>query len=106
MLAGFLVVIAVLIAMYLFLKLLGVVFAGSSKKAAEQAALTKKPKAAAAVAAPVAVAASPNSHIVAIIAAAAHAVLGSRIRIVSVRPASAEWSAEGRRQIFASRQVR
>jgi len=99
MLLGFLVVMAVLTSMYLFMKLLGLVFAGSSQKAAAAQALARKP----ALAAP---AQTDNRHIVAIIAAAAHVVLGSRVHVVSVRPASTEWSAEGRRQIFASRQVR
>lgn len=103
MILGFLVVIAVLTAMYLFMKLLGLTFADSSRKAAAAQALARKP--AAATAAPVA-AKADNSHLVAIIAAAAHVVLGNRVRIVSVSPASAEWSAEGRREIFASRQFR
>lgn len=113
MLSGFVVVMAVLTAMYLFMKLLGVIFADSSAKAAaaKAAAEAAKKAAKAPAAAPVAVAAAAPSgsccpHLVAVIAAAAHTVLGSRVRIVSVQPASSEWGAEGRRQIFASKNVR
>jgi Na+-transporting methylmalonyl-CoA/oxaloacetate decarboxylase gamma subunit len=114
MFSGFIVVMTVLIAMYLFMKLLGVVFAGSSAKAvaAKAAAEAAKKAAKAPAAAPLAVAAAaaPSGsccpHLVAVIAAAAHTVLGSRVRIVSVQPASGEWGAEGRRQIFASKNVR
>ncbi|MBN1404446.1 MAG: OadG family protein [Opitutales bacterium] len=107
MFTGFIVVIAVLFAMYIFMKLLGVFFAGNSAKAAAAKKLAVVRPAASQVAAPVAAAPSAaNSHLVAVIAAAAHVVLGSRVRIVSVHTASSEWGAEGRRQIFASKQVR
>lgn len=104
MFAGFIVVMAVLFAMYVFMKILGLVFAGNSAKAAaaKKSAPAARPAPVAAAPAP----ASSNAQLVAVIAAAAHAVLGNPVRIVSVKPSSAEWGAEGRRQIFASKNVR
>ncbi len=46
-------------------------------------------------------------HLVAVITASIHSVLhGRKHRIVSIRPSQSHWSAEGRRQIFASHRVR
>lgn len=62
--------------------------------------------------------APPPSHesvdvtpaVLTVIAAAVHATLGSRLRIVSIVPslsaAGASWSVEGRRDVFSSHQVR
>jgi len=45
--------------------------------------------------------------VVAVIAAAVHAVVGERAHhIVSIRPAAGGWAQEGRRQIFSSHRVR
>lgn len=50
---------------------------------------------------------TPPEHIV-LIAAAVHATLGARARVVSINPHpdAQDWAAEGRRQIFSTRKVR
>jgi hypothetical protein len=61
-------------------------------------------------AAPITVAAAPvasdDSVLIAVLAAAAYATLGQSVKIVSVQPASPEWSMQGRRDIFLSHQFR
>ena len=52
------------------------------------------------------VVASVDAHLVVVLAAAAYAVLGQNVRVVSIQPASGEWSAQGRRDIFTSHQIR
>ncbi len=100
---GFLVVMGVLIVMMIIMNLLGV-FLGKKPAA-------RTPVPIAAVATPVAAAAptpasSTDGALVAVITAAAHVALGSAVRVVSVQPASTEWSTQGRRDIFTSHKFR
>ena len=47
-----------------------------------------------------------DPHLIAVIAAAVHCVLGEGShRIVSIRSANSSWAKEGRRQIFSSHQL-
>ncbi|GEM_PF-2240125 len=99
---GFSVVMVVLFAMMIIMNLLGV-FLGKKPAA--------KTPVAAAVAAPVAAAApapaaASDGALVAVITAAAHVALGTAVRVVSVQPASTEWSTQGRRDIFTSHKFR
>ena len=122
-LAGFLIVLFVLGLMWLGTALFGQVFKSLDARAVEKTRATREAAeeeqrrivaAAAAIAATTRPAPQPTAAInpaddpqlVAILAAAAHVTLGRAARIVSIRPAQGDWSAEGRRQIFASRRVR
>jgi hypothetical protein len=51
-------------------------------------------------------AAVDDPRLLVVLAAAAYSVLGQNVTIVSVQPASAEWGAQGRRDIFLSHKIR
>ncbi len=115
MLAGIVLVMSVLSMMSLGTAGIGKIFIALSRREAtatqqKQAQAEEERRTVAAAAAAVAAVTSPaqagNPHLVAVIAAAAHATLGSSARVVSIRPAENEWGAEGRRQIFASHRTR
>jgi sodium pump decarboxylase gamma subunit len=103
LLFGFAVVMAVLFAMMILMNLLGVFLGKKPAAAPAPVAAAAAPVAAAAVPAP---AASADGALVAVITAAAHVALGSAVRVVSVQPASTEWSTQGRRDIFTSHKFR
>jgi len=100
---GQIVVLLVLTVLTVFMYFLGATLGKKAKDAANAVPVAAR---AAAPAAAVAVAPVTDSRLIAIIAAAAHTVLGANVRIVSVQPASTEWSAQGRRDIFSSHKLR
>jgi hypothetical protein len=113
---GFLFVMLVLAALSAVTTILGVCFmrqaAADLAKVAAAAERTAAQLSPAALA-PAAVVphAAPDADeepvVIAVIAAAVHAVIGERAHhIVSIRPATGGWAQEGRRQIFSSHRVR
>lgn len=115
---GMAVVLSVLAIMWIGTAVMGSIFtkldsqAAKKATAAKEAAAEEQRNVAVAAAAIAATTQGPvtskpaETPIVAIIAAAAHTILGHRARVISIRPAPTDWSAEGRRQIFASHRVR
>ena len=73
---------------------------------ADASAAKPTPAAAKVSAAPVAAASVEDPRLVAVIAAAAYVSLGQNVSIVSIQPVSAEWSTQGRRDIFLSHRIR
>jgi sodium pump decarboxylase gamma subunit len=93
---GFLVVLVVLTFLWTLTALIGRFFI--SREAARPARVV--PRAAAADD-------GPTDEEVAAVTAAIMAVMGSRSRVVSIRPSSGkDWSREGRREHFASHKIR
>ena len=99
-LIGFVFVMAVLFLLWGMTALIGrigIASARSSRTPAEPATASSGESVAPAEISPQTLAA---------IAAAVHCSLDQPVRLVAIRPTSPDWSAEGRRQIFASRRVR
>jgi len=112
---GFGVVLGILIGLALATALVGRIFKyleersksgrplfGGAGQASAQGAARETAETARAAAAP----AGMDPRAVAIIAAAVHATLGQRVRVVSMRPVQAGWAQEGRRAHFRSHAIR
>lgn len=102
---GLIVVFVALSLIWLMLEVTGFYF----KRAAKKAASAAVPAPVAAVV-PAAVAPTVDElppELVAAVAAAVHIVCGAQARIQAIVPVAAQdWAQEGRRQIFASHQIR
>lgn len=100
---GLIVVFTALALIWGLMELLGACF--RQRAASAQLRATASLPAAAPV--PPAETGTPPGHLV-VIAAAVHATLGARTRIVALapHPDAQDWAAEGRRQIFSTRKVR
>jgi glutaconyl-CoA/methylmalonyl-CoA decarboxylase subunit delta len=101
---GFFIVMAVLALMWGLCSATGWYFRSAAARAAVAAAKVA-PSAPGAPPPAVTDGAIPAEE-VAVIAAAVALLVGGRARIVSVQAGNADWSREGRRQIFASHKIR
>lgn len=116
-LRGFVIVVIILLLLWGMTALIGRIFMGAAAraKAAEAAKLAAAP-AGPVLSAPLpahtepapvsASAGEPTEEELAALAATVAMLLQGRHRILSVRPAGADWGREGRRQIFASHKIR
>lgn len=112
---GLIVVGAALGLIWGMLELLGAIFrrisaaeaAAAAKVAASTPAAPAQPTAPSPAPAPAAPGSIPETDLV-LIAAAVHAALGARARIIALspRPEARDWAVEGRRAIFATHKVR
>lgn len=96
---GLIVVFTALAGIWLMLEIVGRAF----RRAEARAAVPAAPPAGR----PVAAAGAPSPEVVAAVAAAAQAALGTGARVTAVVPVPANpWAHEGRREIFTSHHVR
>lgn len=102
MLGGFAIVLVVLALLWVITAIVGGIFRrnGRRKAAAGAHAVSESTSSSSLYDGSV-----PQRHL-AVIAAAVYTCIDDSARIVSIRPARSDWSAEGRRQIFASHRVR
>ncbi len=101
-LAGFVLVLCVLVFLWLMTLLIGFLFQKGWVSGRNTEAPAPDP--AAAGERPIADSADPRT--LAVIAAAVYSFYDEPVRVIAIQRASADWSSEGRRQIFGSHRIR